>query len=389
MTRHEKTLRTLTRQWRDAVRAEESATDITHAWKLAARTDAARRRLDSAKMGIVPVAPRTRRNLAIGGFFALAAIGRAVARAITARAALAKAHATNAARRVARSMRAAARRALRTIVLAVIALAPSVALAHPGHDGHDGGDINAGGGVVLVGLTLGLAGYAWAQWGDRRRALASADSGRPMAGGSNSPESAPEPESKPEPDPFPPYQVDPLAPYYTVRIPYVHAKATRWHPTTNVGPFSTLTRGCHPSLEAARAWADSHLDGHPYSVALVEYQPDGNDDRVTVVHVYDAAIGSFSYVGGNHLASLDNLTIGSTLIEAMARAITNAAHREDNAECDRVFSIVANAEANEVILYNTPIEGAPQVHYTVGMPWKLLRTHTLDSYCDAIRASLR
>ena len=73
-------------------------------------------------------------------------------------------------------------------------------------------------------------------------------------------------------------------PYYTVRIPYVATGATEWHPTTDTGPFNQLTRGAHRSLEAARAWANEHLAGHPYTVALVEYDPTAESDRVTTVY---------------------------------------------------------------------------------------------------------
>jgi hypothetical protein len=290
------------------------APDLASAWKLAARTDRARRRLDAARTGIVIPAPRTKRNLAIGAFAALATIGKAVSRALSARAALAKAQIVNAARRAARMMRLAARRALRLVTLAAITLTPSVAAAHPGHDGHGTPDMNAGGLVVLVGVTLGLAAHAWATWGPRVRALATADSGVPMAGGS-APEPEPTSNGAPEPrrcrcaEPSVTFEnpqpcrscggqapsdeeldaSDPLQPYHTVRIPYVASGATKWHPTTDTGPFSQLTRGCYRGpngLADARAWADSHLDGHPYTVALVTFDRALDNDRVETVYTF-------------------------------------------------------------------------------------------------------
>jgi hypothetical protein len=75
-----------------------------------------------------------------------------------------------------------------------------------------------------------------------------------------------------------------LKPYYTVKIPYVHERSTKYHPTTNVGPFAVLTRGCYDALDEACAWADSHLEGLPYSVALVEFDATADDDRVTIVY---------------------------------------------------------------------------------------------------------
>lgn len=79
--------------------------------------------------------------------------------------------------------------ALGALVLVLVG-APSLALAHAGHDGgiHH---MNAGGALVLVGLTLGLAAHAWANWGPRRALAVSG--GGDMAGGSM-PE--PEPESE-------------------------------------------------------------------------------------------------------------------------------------------------------------------------------------------------
>jgi len=56
---------------------------------------------------------------------------------------------------------------------------------------------------------------------------------------------------------------------FTVIIPFVSTDATEWHPTTSTGSFSTLQRGAFPTAHTARAWADHHLAGHPYSVRLV------------------------------------------------------------------------------------------------------------------------
>lgn len=53
------------------------------------------------------------------------------------------------------------------VTLLVLVMMPSLALAHLGHDGH-GPDMNAGGAIVLVGVTLGLAAHAWNTWGKRR-----------------------------------------------------------------------------------------------------------------------------------------------------------------------------------------------------------------------------
>lgn len=59
--------------------------------------------------------------------------------------------------------------------------------------------------------------------------------------------------------------------YYTVLIPYVAPRfATPWHPTTNEGPFATLTRGAFPTQDAAIEWAQSRLNGCPYSLVMIE-----------------------------------------------------------------------------------------------------------------------
>ncbi len=59
--------------------------------------------------------------------------------------------------------------------------------------------------------------------------------------------------------------------YFTVIIPFTApAHATAWHPTTSVGPFSTLSRGCFKTKKEARAWADAHLNKQPYKLRRFE-----------------------------------------------------------------------------------------------------------------------
>ncbi len=57
-----------------------------------------------------------------------------------------------------------------------------------------------------------------------------------------------------------------MALYFTLLIPFVATNATVWHPTTSVGPFAVLTRGAFGTEAEAHAWADAHLEGHPYTV---------------------------------------------------------------------------------------------------------------------------
>lgn len=201
-------VRAAERAYRAALRAEESAPDLATAWRRAAASDRALRRLQAAREGRTIEAPRTARNLARGGLAALATIGRAIGRALTRAASLRKAQIAaslkRAARAAARVTRLSVRRAVLAVAVAALALvvAPSDAAAHPGHDGHDEGPLSSG----LVGpgaLAAGLAGLAWSMWGERReRALASAESGRPMAGGS-----PPEPPSDEPPSDGP--EIDP------------------------------------------------------------------------------------------------------------------------------------------------------------------------------------
>jgi hypothetical protein len=68
-----------------------------------------------------------------------------------------------------------------------------------------------------------------------------------------------------------------MASYFTVRIPFVPAQhATEWHPTEAIGAFSTLTRGCFATVDAAIAWAKTKLNGTPYTIVEV-IQPGSPD----------------------------------------------------------------------------------------------------------------
>lgn len=99
------TVRRLEREWRQAVRAEEAATTTERAWKLAAVSDRIAKNLTLARAGMPIPAPRfirSVRNLAKQGMQALAMLGRAIARAVTAKAGLDKARAVLAARKVRR-----------------------------------------------------------------------------------------------------------------------------------------------------------------------------------------------------------------------------------------------------------------------------------------------
>lgn len=62
-----------------------------------------------------------------------------------------------------------------------------------------------------------------------------------------------------------------MDPYYTCIVPYVGPEhATQWHPTTNVGPFATLSRGAFATESDAIAWGKAHLGGCPYSVREID-----------------------------------------------------------------------------------------------------------------------
>ncbi len=116
-------VRRLSREYDAAIRAEENAETEAKAWRLAKASERALRRLQAAQAGLpLPVAPapRTARNMARGAFAALAAVGRAVARALATQAALRKAQAVQAARKVARLARQALRRVGRFVARLVL-----------------------------------------------------------------------------------------------------------------------------------------------------------------------------------------------------------------------------------------------------------------------------
>lgn len=98
------TVRRLEREWRQAVRAEEQADTTERAWKLAKVSDRIAADLTRARVGlpIVRRMVRSARNLGRMGFEALAMVGRAIARAVTAKRGLDKARAVLAARKVRR-----------------------------------------------------------------------------------------------------------------------------------------------------------------------------------------------------------------------------------------------------------------------------------------------
>jgi hypothetical protein len=103
---------------------------VTQAWRLAAVSERCLRQLQAARNGeTLPEAklPRTARNLARGGFSALATVGRAVARGVNAAAALVKARAAAAAARLARAAARAVRAALRRALAEVAKLLRTVA----------------------------------------------------------------------------------------------------------------------------------------------------------------------------------------------------------------------------------------------------------------------
>jgi hypothetical protein len=65
-----------------------------------------------------------------------------------------------------------------------------------------------------------------------------------------------------------------MEPYYTIVLPYVAARfATQWHPTEATGPLSTLTRGAFPTEADALVWAQTRLNGTPYSIRLIKDEP--------------------------------------------------------------------------------------------------------------------
>lgn len=60
-----------------------------------------------------------------------------------------------------------------------------------------------------------------------------------------------------------------MEPYFTVAIPFApHEFRTPFHPDTDVGPFSTLTRGVFKTRAEAIAWARENLNGTPYTIKL-------------------------------------------------------------------------------------------------------------------------
>lgn len=114
----------LAREYTRAIRAEENAATERQAYRLAAISERCLRRLQAAQAGLPlpePRLPQTARNIAKQTFAVLASIGRAIARAMQAAAALRKAQAVNAARKIARQVRQSLRAAVRTVALAALA----------------------------------------------------------------------------------------------------------------------------------------------------------------------------------------------------------------------------------------------------------------------------
>ncbi|HYM54563.1 MAG TPA: hypothetical protein VES97_04325, partial [Solirubrobacteraceae bacterium] len=102
-----KLVRKLSREYDRAIRAEEDAPTIDKAYRLAAASERALRRLQAAQAGLPlpePTLPRTALNLAKQGLAALANIGRAIARAVRTKAALLKAQAAAKITRAARAL---------------------------------------------------------------------------------------------------------------------------------------------------------------------------------------------------------------------------------------------------------------------------------------------
>jgi hypothetical protein len=135
ITLDSKLVRRLERAYDRAIRAEENAATLPQAYRLAAASERCLRRLQAARAGLPlpePRLPDTARNRAKRGLAALAAIGRVIARAVKAQAALRKAQVALAARKVARLARQAFRRAaltvarlaLRAVVLVVSVITP-------------------------------------------------------------------------------------------------------------------------------------------------------------------------------------------------------------------------------------------------------------------------
>jgi hypothetical protein len=115
------------RAYNAAIRAEEAAETETKAWRLAKASERCLRDLQAVRAGLplpVRAVPQTARNRAKQGLAALAAIGRAIARAFATQAALRKAQAVSAtrlaARKLARLARQGARRALRIVARLVL-----------------------------------------------------------------------------------------------------------------------------------------------------------------------------------------------------------------------------------------------------------------------------
>jgi hypothetical protein len=132
---HARMVRRYERMWLAAVRREEDADTLDASWKLAAESDRARATLEMVRAGFVPVrrVPRTKRNMAIGAFQALATIGRIVHRAMAKARGIAKAQAVLAAKRVAKRVSNACRVAVRAVAMAAMlrGVSPVVAVAAP------------------------------------------------------------------------------------------------------------------------------------------------------------------------------------------------------------------------------------------------------------------
>lgn len=119
-------VRRLEREYNRAICAEEDAPTERQAYRLATLSERCLRRLQAARAGLpMPELrmPRTARNLARQGFEALAMIGRVIGRALRTEAALRKAQAVGAARRVARQVARQVRQALRGAVRFISRLA--------------------------------------------------------------------------------------------------------------------------------------------------------------------------------------------------------------------------------------------------------------------------
>jgi hypothetical protein len=131
---HAKLLRVLARDYDRAVTAEENAPTLAKAWRLAAASERALRRLEAARAGLPlpePKMVRSPRNLAKMAFAALAQLGRSVARALQAEAALRKARVASALANAARKAAKLARKALRAVVGTVARLALRARGAQP------------------------------------------------------------------------------------------------------------------------------------------------------------------------------------------------------------------------------------------------------------------